>query len=154
MISCSSTSKGLESWQNKQLRRKNKINKQDKIHPLFSHLKPNIYQPPHSFHPSPFPTVCFNKTMNCYQAIEFESVGMMENFTYTWDLVQVLESVSPASCRHQPHALIPYTQAINQEGAQNPKNDQVQTNRIVLFWPTYTELRAERGRLGTQPKER
>ena len=76
------------------------------------------------------------------QAIEFESVGMMENLTYTWDLVQAFESVSPAPCRHQPHALIPYIQAINQEGAQNPKNGQVQTNWIVLFWPMYTELRA------------
>ena len=73
---------------------------------------------------------------------------MMENSTYTWDLMQALESASPA--RHQLRPLIPSIQTINQEEAQNPKNDQLQRNCIILPWPKYTEPRANKGRLGTQ----
>ena len=53
----------------------------------------------------------------------------------------------------QAHSLIPSTRTINQKEAQNPKNDQFQTNRIKLPWPTYIESRTKRGRLETRAKE-
>ena len=39
----------------------------------------------------------------------------MKYSTYTWDLVQALESASPASC----NLLVPSTQTINQEKKQS-----------------------------------
>ena len=53
-----------------------------------------------------------------------------------------------------PHPLIPSTQTNNHKEAQNPKNDQLQTNRIVFPWPMYAEPMAKTGRLGIHPKER
>ena len=48
---------------------------------------------------------------------------MMKYSTYIWDLVRVLESASPASCktRHHPDLLIPSAQAINQEKQKDPE---------------------------------
>ena len=64
-----------------------------------------------------------------------------------------MESINVA--RHQLHLLIPSAQTINQKKNKEPRNEiQVQTNRIVLPWPMYTQPRAKRGRLGTQPLER
>ena len=64
--------------------------------------------------------------------------------------------------RHQPHLLIPsaltatFIDSIrpnNQPGKNKKSRNEIQlsTNRIILPWPTYTEPRAKRGRLGTQP---
>ena len=78
---------------------------------------------------------------------------MMKKSTYTWDLVRALESASPASCKTPAT----FTYSIcpnNQQGKKNKESRneiQLPTNRIVLPWPTYTEPRAKRGRLGTQP---
>ena len=85
------------------------------------------------------------------QANECGSVRMMENSTYTWDLVRTLESAYSVSCKTPTTSNGSSTQTINQEEAQSPKNAQLQTNRIVLSWTTYTQPRAKRGRLGTQP---
>ena len=54
---------------------------------------------------------------------------MMENFTYTWDLMQALESASPA--RHQLRPLIPSIQIINKEEAQNQK--MINSKEIVSY---------------------
>ena len=45
---------------------------------------------------------------------------MMKYSTYTWDLVQALESASPASCK-TPATLIPSAKAINQKKPKNPE---------------------------------
>ena len=55
--------------------------------------------------------------------------------------------------RHQRHLLIP--SAPNNQPAKNKESGneiQLSTNLIVLPWPTYTELRAKRGRLEPSPK--
>ena len=77
---------------------------------------------------------------------------MMKYSTYIWDLVQGLESASPASWK-TPAAFINSIRPNNQpEKSKEPRNEiQLPTNRIALPWPTYTELRAKRGRLETQP---
>ena len=46
---------------------------------------------------------------------------MMKYSSYTWDLVQALESASLPPARHQPHLLIPSAQTINHKKAKNPE---------------------------------
>ena len=77
---------------------------------------------------------------------------MMKLSTYTWDLVRALESASPASCK-TPATFIDSIRPNNQPGKNKESRNEIQlsANRIVLPWPTYTEPRAKRGRLGTQP---
>ena len=63
-----------------------------------------------------------------------------------------LESASSASCKTPATFLISSPQTINQEKNKESRNEiQLPTNCFVLTWPTYTEPRAKRGRLGTQP---
>ena len=45
----------------------------------------------------------------------------MKYSTYTWDLVWVLESASPASCKTITSLLIRSAQTINQKKAKNPE---------------------------------
>ena len=70
---------------------------------------------------------------------------------YTWDLVQALESASPASYKVSV-TFIDSIRPNNQPGKNHKSRNEIQlpTNCIVLPWPMYTEPRAERGRLGTQ----
>ena len=77
---------------------------------------------------------------------------MMKYSIDTWDLVRALESASPASCM-TPAAFIDSIRPNNYpEKSKEPRNEiQLPTNRIILPWSTYTEPRAKRGRLGTQP---
>ena len=77
---------------------------------------------------------------------------MMKYSTYTWDLVQALESPSPASST-TPATFIDSIRPRNYPGkSKEPRNEiQLPTNHIVLPWSTYTEPRGKRGRLGTQP---
>ena len=54
--------------------------------------------------------------------------------------------------RHQLQLFVPSAQTINQEKKKNPEmRSNFQTNHIILSRPTYTELRAKRGRFGSQP---
>ena len=46
---------------------------------------------------------------------------MMRYSTYTWNLVQSIESASSPSCKTQPHLLIPSDQTVNQKKAKNPE---------------------------------
>ena len=77
---------------------------------------------------------------------------MMEYSTYTEDLLRALESVSPASCKI-PVTFIDSIHPNNQSGKRKKSRNEIKlpTNRITLPWPTYTELKATRGRLGIQP---
>ena len=76
----------------------------------------------------------------------------MKYSTYTWELVWVLESASPASCKTPPTFIDSICPNNKPEKDKEPRNGiQLPTNRIVLAWSTYTELRAKRGTLGTQP---
>ena len=77
---------------------------------------------------------------------------MMKLSTYTWDLVRALESASPASCK-TPATFIDSIRPNNQPEKSKESRNEIQraANRIVLSWPTYTEPRAKRDRLGTQP---
>ena len=88
--------------------------------------------------------------------------GMMKYPTYTWDLVQALESASSVSCKTPATFLdFPSTQTINQEETiipgkrSNPNKSYhialAYVHRTPLVWPMYTEPRAKKGRLGTQP---
>ena len=53
--------------------------------------------------------------------------------------------------RHQPHLLIPCAETINQEKKKESRDEiKIPKNCFVLPWPTYTEPRTKRGRLGTQ----
>ena len=76
----------------------------------------------------------------------------MKYSTYTWDLVRALESASPSSCK-TPATFIDSIRPNNKpEKGKEPRNEiQLPANHIVLPWSTYTETRAKRGRLGTQP---
>ena len=77
---------------------------------------------------------------------------MIKYSTYTWDLVPALELASPASCKRQT-TFIDSIRLNNQpKKSKEPRNEiQLPTNRIVLPWSTFTERRAKRGSLGTQP---
>ena len=77
---------------------------------------------------------------------------MMKYSTYTWDLVQALESASPASCKTAA-AFIDSIRPSNQPEKSKERRNEIQLpiNHILLPWSTYTELRAKRGRLETQP---
>ena len=56
------------------------------------------------------------------------------------------------SARHQPHLLIPSAKIIYQKKNKESENEiQLPTNHVVLPWPTYTEPRAKKARLGSQP---
>ena len=68
------------------------------------------------------------------------------------DLVRALESASPASCK-TPATFIDSIRPNNQPGKNKESRNEIQlsANRIVLPWSTYTESRAKRARLGTQP---
>ena len=80
------------------------------------------------------------------------SVRNDEIFNYTWDLVQALESTFPASCKTLAVFIDPIHPNNQPEKSKEPGNYiQLPTNHIVLPWSTYTEPRAKRGRLGTQP---
>ena len=70
---------------------------------------------------------------------------MMKHSTYTWDLVRALESASSASCK-TPATFIDSIRPTNEpEKSKEPRNQiQLPTNRIVLPWSMYTELRAKR----------
>ena len=46
---------------------------------------------------------------------------MMKYSTYTWDLVQALESASPASCKTPATFIDSICQTINQKKAKNPE---------------------------------
>ena len=46
---------------------------------------------------------------------------MMKYSTYTWNLVQAIESDPLPPARHQPHLLIPSAQTINQKKTKNPE---------------------------------
>ena len=72
--------------------------------------------------------------------------------TYTWDLVGALESASASSCK-KPLTYIDYICPNNQPEIRKESRNEIQlpTNRITLPWPIYSEPRAKRGRLGTQP---
>ena len=74
---------------------------------------------------------------------------MMKFSADTWDLVQALES--SATCKTQA-TFIDSIRPINYPvKSREPRNEiQLQTNHIVLPWPTYIEPRAKTGRLGTQ----
>ena len=80
---------------------------------------------------------------------------MVRYSTYTEDLVQALESASPAS-QETPSTFIDSIHPNDKpEKSKEPrKGIQLPTNCIVLPWPTYIEPRAKRRRLGTQPRER
>ena len=77
---------------------------------------------------------------------------MMKKSTYTLDLVRALESASHASCK-TPATFIDSIRPNNQPGKNKKSRNEIElsVNCIVLPWPTYTEPRAKRGRLGTQP---
>ena len=77
---------------------------------------------------------------------------MMKKSTYTWDLVRALESASPASCK-TPATLIDSIHPKDQPGKNKESRNEIQlsANCTILPWLTYTEPRAKRGRLGTQP---
>ena len=77
---------------------------------------------------------------------------MMPHSTYIWDLAWALESASPAFCKTLA-TFIDSNSPSNQPGKRKESRNeiQLQTNHIVLPWPAYTEPRAKRGRLGTQP---
>ena len=66
--------------------------------------------------------------------------------------MRALESASPASSK----TLATFIDSIRpnkQPGKNKESRNEIElsANRIVLPWPTYTEPRAKRGRLGTQP---
>ena len=76
----------------------------------------------------------------------------MKYSTYTWDMVLAPESASPASCKTPPTFINSIRTNKEPEKHKEPRNDiQLLANRVVLPWPMYTEPRAKRGRLGTQP---
>ena len=67
---------------------------------------------------------------------------MMKYSTYTWDLVQAVESESPASCKSQAtfiYSIRPKNPP--EKSKESRKEIQLPTNYIVLPWPTYTEPR-------------
>ena len=67
-------------------------------------------------------------------------------------MVPALESASPGSCKTQPTFIESICPNNYPEKSKDPKNAiQLPTNFIALPWPTYTELRTKRGRLGTRP---
>ena len=76
---------------------------------------------------------------------------MTKYSTYTWDLVQALESAPRASCK-TPVTFIDSIRPNNEpEKSKEPTNEiQLPTNRIVLPGSMYTEPRAKRGTFGTQ----
>ena len=77
---------------------------------------------------------------------------MMIYSTYTWDLVQALESASLASCKTPATFIDSILPNIEPEKSRESRNEiQLPTNRTALPWSSYTEPRAKRGRLGTQP---
>ena len=55
---------------------------------------------------------------------------MMIYSTYTWDLVQALESASPAPARHQPHLLIPSALC---QASMFSSHEHASSMRITLF---------------------
>ena len=74
---------------------------------------------------------------------------MLKYLTYTSDLP--LSQHPLPSARHQSHSLILSAQTINQKKTEPRNQVQHPTNHIILSCSTYTEPRAKRGRLGTQP---
>ena len=77
---------------------------------------------------------------------------MMKYLTYTWDLVRGFESAFPAYCKISATFIDSMCPNNQPEKSKEPRNEiQLPTNCIVLPWSTYTEPRAKRGRLGTQP---
>ena len=74
---------------------------------------------------------------------------MIKQSTYAWDLMQALEPVSSTSCK-TPATFIDSICPNTQPG----KKHRGSRNEIQLSTncrPTYTELRAKRDGLGTQP---
>ena len=76
---------------------------------------------------------------------------MMIYSTYAWDLVGALESASPTFYK-TPATFIDSIQPSNLPEKDKESRNEIQltTNCAVLPWPTYTDYRAKRGRLGTQ----
>ena len=56
---------------------------------------------------------------------------MMKYSSYTWHLVRTFDSAFPASCKGQPHLLIPSAQTINQKIAKNPE---MRFNLQQILW--------------------
>ena len=77
---------------------------------------------------------------------------MMKYSVYTWDQVRALQSACTASSK-KPATFIDSIRPNNYLlKSKDPRNEiQLQTNHIVLAWPTYKEPRAKRGRVGAQP---
>ena len=107
----------------------------------------------------PLPPIIYsNNSMTWYpwhkwgNLMDVEVSGKMIYLTYTWDLVQALESASPASCK-APATSIDSICPNNhpRRNKKSWKRIKLPTNRIILPRPMYTEPRAKRGRLGTQP---
>ena len=77
---------------------------------------------------------------------------MMIYSTYSWDLVQAIESASPASCKTPVTSIDSSAQTIiTEETKFLKKKIKLLTNCIVLPWATYIEPKAKKGRPGTQP---
>ena len=77
---------------------------------------------------------------------------MMKYSTYTGDLVQNLESGSPASYKTPAIFIDSIHPNKYPQTSKEARNEiQLPTNCIVLPWSIYTKPRAKRGRLGTQP---
>ena len=70
-------------------------------------------------------------------------------------MVQALESASPASWKTGA-TFIDSIHPNNQPGKSKESRNEIllPTNPILLPWPTYTQPRAKRSRLETQPYER
>ena len=102
--------------------------------------------------------ICSNNTMivitlgKIRQSNRCESV---KNYsTYSWDLVWALGSASSASC-NTPATSTDSISPNNQprRNKKSPKKIKLPANCISLPWPTYTEPRANRDRLGTQQQK-
>ena len=92
----------------------NRKNLWDNTHPLSPHPHPDMNQPPHLSHP---PIIHSNSTMDT----EF-LVQMRQSNKYGSGIwCRPRQAVSPASCKTQPHLLIPSVQKINQKKTKNPE---------------------------------
>ena len=76
----------------------------------------------------------------------------MKYSTYTWDMVLAIESASPAYCKTPPRFIKSIPPNKYPEKKKSPRIEiQLPVNRIILPRPMYTQPRAKKGRLGTQP---
>ena len=78
------------------------------------------------------------------------SVRKDEIFNLNLGSGAALESASPPSCKTPATFNHPPKHIARKN--KEPRNEiQLPTNHIVVPWSTYTEPKAKRGRLGTQP---